>query len=169
MLNTLIFAAAFLLLAALGILITRSCLSHGRSTRQLRKVDIPAFRNLASSDEDLFLRRSLRAVDYRVVRRSRLRAMQEYLLWIAANCSVIIALLRAEAAAPQMHVNVPQAARMAAQIRLMCLGYWCLLWLEYLLPNLNVRPLQLLRKYEELWLSSETLLLTDTATSMSLS
>jgi len=167
-LSALILAAVILVFCAVWILIGRPGRSSDRSAPQLKKVDIIAFRNLASREEDVFLRTSLRPSDYRAVRRSRLRAMQEYLLWIAANCSAIIALLRGESAARESDVSVPQAARMAAKIRILCLGYWCLLWAEYLLPNLNVQPVQLVRKYEDLWLLSQTTLLAQTPVAISL-
>jgi len=167
-LSALILAAVILLFCAMWNLSGRPGLSSDRRAPELRKVDIAAFRNLASREEDLFLRASLRPTHYRVVRRSRLRAMQQYLLWIATNCSAIIALLRGEPAGPEGDLSVPQAARMAAKVRIMCLGYWCLLWAEYLLPNLNVQPVQLVRKYEDLWLFSQTTLLARTSTAVSL-
>lgn len=159
MLSAVILAAVILFVCAVWILIGGPSFLSDRSTPQLRKVDIAAFRNLASRDEDLFLRTSLTPRDYRSVRRSRLRAMQEYLLWIAANCSAMIALLRGQAVGAETNLSVAQAARMATRIRIMCLGYWCLLWAEYLLPNLNVQPVQLVRKYEDLWRFGETTLL----------
>ena len=158
--SALIIGALIVVLCTSWILVERRLPVQVRRTTKMRKVDVAALRNLTSREEDLFLRSSLSAAHYRAVRRSRLRAIQEYLLWIAGNCAAIIELLRMESANSENHLNVSEAAKKAAKLRVMCLGYWCLLWADYLVPDLNVRPLQVIRRYEDLWRFTQTSLLT---------
>src|SRR5947209_3526244 len=61
--------------------------------QNLRQVDLAAFRNLLSSEDDEFLRGSLIPSHYQEVRRARVRATQEYLTWIAENCATLLAQL----------------------------------------------------------------------------
>jgi hypothetical protein len=121
-----------------------------RDTRRLHQIDLPAFRNLLSVGEDEFLRSSLTSAHYRRVRRARLRAVQEYLVWIAEDCVVLIPMLEYRA-----HTN-PSSARETAflirsawQIRLISSILWALLWGEYFFVGLKIQPLRLLRRYEE--------------------
>ena len=129
---------------------------HIRSKQEMRAVDIVAFRNLMSTEEDAFLRNSLTPAHYRQVRRSRLRAIQEYLVWIAGNCSAIIELLLLGSSNVDGELTVPEAVKTAVELRLACLSCWCLLWAEYLLPHLTVSPLRIINKYEELWRMAQT-------------
>jgi hypothetical protein len=123
----------------------------------LREIDIPAFRNLLSRDDEHFLRRSLTAAHYRRVRRARLRAEQEYLAWIAENCAVLLSLLRSgdEKSSAEQPLDVAALAKDALRLRLIAVGFWFLLWIEYLVPNLQIRPLHTIRKYEDLWRTAE--------------
>jgi hypothetical protein len=116
-------------------------------------VDIAAFRNLLSQDEEDFLRSALTNGSYRKVRRVRLRAAQEYLLWISANCATLLAVLRLRASEPELDgmTDTEELVRQTLRLRLISLGFWVLLWIEFLLPGLQIRPFAAVRRYEDVW------------------
>jgi hypothetical protein len=55
----------------------------------IRPVDIVAFRNLIDTAEDEYLRRRLSPAEFRVVRRTRLRAMAAYVHAVGENAAVL--------------------------------------------------------------------------------
>ena len=57
---------------------------------QIQPIDVEAFRNLADSAEDDYLRRRLPASELRHVRRARLRAMAVYVQVAARNAAVLV-------------------------------------------------------------------------------
>ena len=120
-----------------------------KGSRRLHTIDTTAFRNLLSKEDDRWLQASLSSSDYRKTRRARLRAIQEYLIRIAEDCAAIMAMVRL----PNVNAS-SQLAQMVIQrairIRLICLGFWLLLWAEWLFPGLEISPVRILRTYEEL-------------------
>ncbi|HVI07115.1 MAG TPA: hypothetical protein VND65_02350 [Candidatus Binatia bacterium] len=62
-------------------------------------VDLEAFRNLMDPREDRYLRRHLRARQFRSVRRERLRAAAAYVRVVAGNASVLVQVGQAAIAA----------------------------------------------------------------------
>jgi len=122
-------------------------------TPKFYAVDIAAFRNLLAQDEEDFLRGALTKVAYRKVRRARLRAVQEYLLWIAANCATLIAILRLRISQHELEsaIDTVNIVRGALRLRLISLGFWLLLWIEFVLPGVQIRPLAAVRRYEDVW------------------
>ena len=117
---------------------------------QLHQIDLPAFRNLISPADDEFLRNSLTVAHYRQRRRARLRAVQEYLAWIAEDCVALIPMLQSQAQSnPSVARETASLIRSASQIRLISSALWLLLWGEYLFVGLEIQPLRLLKRYEE--------------------
>lgn len=145
-----IFAVMFLLcvlwLVRGGVARTNEPGSPGR----LHQIDLPAFRNLLSPGDDEFLRTSLSPVHYRQLRRARLRAVQEYLVWISEDCVVLISMLQQQAQDDSSSAQeTALLIKSASQIRLISSVLWVLLWGEYLFPGLKIQPLRLLERYEE--------------------
>ena len=118
-----------------------------RSSLRLHAIDISAFRNLLSTDDDHFLQISLIPSAYRRARRARLRAVQEYLLQMAEDCAAIVEMLRIANTVPSPLAGT--LVRRAIRIRLISLGFWFLLWVEWLFPGLELNPIRILRVYEE--------------------
>lgn len=120
-------------------------------------VDVVAFRNLLSQDEDEFLRNALTNSAYRKVRRARLRAVQEYLRWIASNCATLIAVLRLKTSEPEPDslVDTEALVHQALRLRLISLGFWILLWIEFLVPTVQIRPSAAVKRYEDVWRFAE--------------
>ena len=118
----------------------------------LHAVDVASFQNLLSAADDRFLQRELTVKNYRRVRRARLRAIQEYLVWIAQDCATLVAVLRSNYS--QRSSELPREAQAlvagAVRLRITALGFWLLLWIEYVSPEFEVRPSQMIRKYEDL-------------------
>src|SRR6185437_7596559 len=128
------------------------------------KVDLEAFRNLIAGDEDVFLRKSLSAAHYNQVKRARVRAVQEYLLEISASCAAMLRLLRHHSVESPTKVTTPIAelAELALRLRLTCLLFWSLFWIEYLFPNFDVGSIRVIGRYERLLRTVETLVQAET-------
>lgn len=146
---------------ALSLLTIKTVRSHSVAidkggTRAFHRVDTQAFQNLLSQEDDEYLRKSLTEVDYRRVRRARVRAVQEYLMWMAEDCATLTTLLRM--AANETSPQLEAMAREAIRLRLTSLGLWSLLWIEYVIPALAFRPTTTLEAYERFRRSAETLL-----------
>jgi len=122
--------------------------SAARGSRGFHAVDTSAFRNLLSNDDDHYLQSSLSPSAYRKARRARLRAVQEYLLRMAEDCAAILEMLRlANTDVPSPLAGI--LVRRAIRIRVISLGFWFLLWTEWLFPGLELNPIRILRVYEE--------------------
>jgi hypothetical protein len=126
------------------------------SSPRLHRVDTLAFRNLLSRNDEAYLRTSLSRTRYRLVRRARLRALQEYLLWIAADCAALLAWIRASQHQPSRGAET--VARKAITLRLTALVFWALLWIELVVPGIEFKPGAALEHYEEFWRSAEVYL-----------
>lgn len=122
----------------------------------LHHADIAAFRNLLSDSDAEYLRSSLSKRNYRKVRRAQLRAVQEYLYWIAEDCAVILALVRADTRySPAESATI---ARRAIRLRMIALAYWTLISVRYLGPGKLIWPGRVLGNYEELWHGAQMVL-----------
>ena len=133
-------------------------LGNGRIEANFYPVDVGALRNLLSHEEEQFLRSALPTRQYHKVRRARLRAVQEYLLWIAANCATLTALLRLRITDPEL-ASAPDTQALvqnALRLRMISLGLWLLLWVEFLFPRLEIRPAAAVRRYEDVWRLAES-------------
>jgi hypothetical protein len=97
----LVIAAALALLFILSVALSRSLqLSAGTNlAAQIQPIDVEAFRNLIDPAEDDYLRRRLPAVEFRVVRRQRLRAMAAYVRTAGRNAAVLVRMGQAALAA----------------------------------------------------------------------
>lgn len=128
-----------------------------RAGSKLHSIDIPALRNLLSGEDEKFLQASLSPAHYRRARRARVRALQEYLEWIAENCAILLISLRDSIAQPPPETDRQAEGLVshAIELRLVSLCLWLLLWIEYALPTIEIRPHRTLRKYEEFWRIAE--------------
>ena len=97
----LIIAAALGLIFILGVTLSRSLqISAGAGlARQIKPIDIEAFRNLVDPAEDEYLRRRLPTPEFRLVRRKRLRAMAAYVQAARRNADILVRVGQAALAA----------------------------------------------------------------------
>jgi len=88
----LIIAAALGLIFILTYSVSRSLRvsSNAGIAGPLQPLDVEAFRNLVDPAERDYLRRRLRAAEFRIVQRQRLRAMATYIQVAARNAAVLI-------------------------------------------------------------------------------
>jgi hypothetical protein len=103
--------AALLALGIVLCLAVTQTLKAKRSTNlagTIRPIDIEAFRNLIDPAEDDYLRRRLPPVQFRLVRRERLRAMAAYIQVAGSNAVVLLRL--GEAALATGNPQVAEAA-----------------------------------------------------------
>jgi hypothetical protein len=85
-------------LAALGFLLLflrtagRSIgrVDEAKLGQHLRPVDLEAFRNLVDPVEEEFLRSNLRAREFRIIQRARLRAAVDYIGGVSYNAAVLL-------------------------------------------------------------------------------
>jgi hypothetical protein len=63
---------------------------RARPVGSIRPIDIEAFRNLIDAAECEYLRRRLSPAEFRVVRRTRLRAMAAYVHAVGENAAVLV-------------------------------------------------------------------------------
>jgi hypothetical protein len=107
----LVVAAVVALVVILRLAVTQSLQvkqSSGLAVT-IQPIDVEAFRNLINPAEDDYLRRRLPPVDFRHVRRERLRAMAAYVQTAAVNAAVLIRV--GEAALASGDTRIADAAR----------------------------------------------------------
>jgi hypothetical protein len=119
------------------------------ASRRLQAVDLAAFRNLVSREEDAYLRRYLPSSAYLRVRRARLLATRAYLAAIAENCATIMLLLQA-GETEELSPQAQELAHAAVMVRITVMGMLGIVYLEYAMPRLEIRPAAALNAYREL-------------------
>ena len=147
----------FLVLIVLVVLtgwMMRHAILAAKNEEELRctlsLVDIPAFQNLVSEEDDLFLKTVLPVKQYRTAKRARTRGVQQYLLWIANDCSVFQALLRLAQHDRGPSERDQEVSRMCFRLRTTSLALWVYLWLQRIFPQLNFTPATVWRQYQQL-------------------
>jgi hypothetical protein len=117
----------------------------------LQMIDIAAFKNLLSVEDDAFLRRSLRARHYRIAKRARTRAIQQYLLFIANGCASVQLLLRSHAGkSSETQLRARLLSASVVRLRLASLGLWSSLWFQRMFPQLDLMSGSLVTAYDQL-------------------
>jgi hypothetical protein len=114
-------------------------------------IDVVAFRNLASSAEDEYLRLRLPPSEFRAVRRERLRAMAAYIQVAGVNAGMLVRLGEAALAsgnprtaeAAQQLVNEALRLRRNASVALIQI-YMALAW-----PNSRFAAVRVVDRYEQ--------------------
>jgi hypothetical protein len=148
---------------ALGILVYVAFRSRTRpvdleeAVQAFRSLDIQAFRNLVSSDEEAFLRRNLLPKKFREIKRQRAWVALIY-AWEAGKAATALAKVGQAAqrsSDPKIAASGVQVAESAFRLRLQTIGACFHLLAEILLPELQSRPVPpLVEQYER---TAETL------------
>ena len=150
----LVVAAILSLVVILGLAVTRGLqLSPTASLAgQIQPIDVEAFRNLVSPDEDNYLRRRLSASQFRQVRRERLRATAAYVQIAGRNAAVLIRIGQSAIAHSDSHTA--EAARQlvdqALQLRRNSFFVLIRINLALALPNSGLSTGPVLQAYERL-------------------
>ena len=150
----LIIAAALGLIFLLAYSVSRSLQVSSKTglAGQIQPLDVEAFRNLVDPAEREYLRRRLRAAEFRTVQRERLRAMAAYIQVAARNAAVLIQIGNAALAssdsrtveAAHQLVDRAQTLRMNAGLALLRI-YIAMAW-----PDSGLAAAPILSGYERL-------------------
>ncbi len=137
---------ALLLFAARG---TRRQGERALKEHDWKNVDVAAFRTLMRVEDEEYLRAHLAPSDFRRVRRARILAVQQYLLWIASDCGALLKVLQLNQP-DQENTEWQRLMNQALHLRFTAFAIWSFLWLPYAFPALDVMPRALVNKYEVL-------------------
>lgn len=134
-----------------------------------RPVDVDAFRNLVSQEEEQFLRSRLSAADFRAVQRARMEAALEYVHRTSHNAVLLLQIARMARDAP-----LPETARaaqrlgdQALQMRVFSMIAACVIRARIIAPGLTLRPVAIVERYERLRESMSGLLRVQVPTAVS--
>jgi hypothetical protein len=146
-----LFAAGALLLFAWRI-VGRIRL-HGNDedlSKQVRSVDLEAFRNLTDPAEEQYLRERLSPPKFRAIQRERLRAALEYVDDVSHNASVLLSLGQAARQNPEAHIA--EAGRVlvdeALRLRLYSALTMSKLWFRFVFPDATFQPSGIVDRYQ---------------------
>jgi hypothetical protein len=121
---------------------------QGRTTA----IDISAFRNLISPEEEDYLRRCLPASEFKRLRRERMLAAASYIQSALQNAAILLRL--GEAAQRSADPRLAAAGRKLVDnaIRLRLYAFFALikLYIGIVLPGLHLSPLAVADRYERL-------------------
>lgn len=150
----LVIAAVLSLVVIVRLALSRSLqISPGASlAAQIRYIDIEAFRNLVSPDENEYLHHRLSAGEFRKVRRERLRAMAAYVQTAGHNATVLARIGQSAMTASDAHTA--EAARQlvdqALELRRNATFALFQIYIAVALPNSSMAAGSLLQGYERL-------------------
>jgi hypothetical protein len=121
-------------------------------TKQLRAVDVEAFRNLTDPDEEQYLRANLPGAKFRKVHRERLLAAIEYVSGAAQNAVILMRLGDAarHSADPAMADAGEKLVDTAIRLRLYAFHAMAKLYLALILPGPRVSPARIAESYEQM-------------------
>ena len=119
---------------------------------QTKAVDLSAFQNLMSNDDDLFLRQSLPGREFRRVQRLRHRAALAYLSMILHNSSVLgrAGELAASSGVDQLAGAGRRLVQLALEVRLRTLRLILRLWISMVWPTGRADLADALQRYAEM-------------------
>jgi len=155
---TLAFILIFAALLSLAVLFRAA---RGRSLplspstdirEQIRSVDLEAFRNLMSPDDDEFLRTNLSRRQFRSVQRARFLAAVQYVNCVAGNAAVLLRL--GESARSSSDAAVVAAGQelvdAALRLRLYSLMVVIKLYAGAVMPGVKLSPAAIADRYQHM-------------------
>lgn len=141
------------------VLLYRSARGHNIAIKgladlqgQTKPVDLPAFQNLISEDEEGFLREHLSPADFRKIQRIRMRAALEYVGRTTHNAAVLLRLGEAARASNDASIALAGQELMnsALHLRMVAMLAQGQIYVRILLPNAQLSPDKLLKDYRTL-------------------
>ena len=145
-----LFSLAFLFLAAKGRLFPANDLSD--IPTQVKSVDLEAFRNLMSADDEEYLRASLPARQFRSVQRARFLAAAQYVNCVATNAAILLRL--GEAARSSSDAAIAAAGQelvdTALRLRLYSLMVVGKLYVGAVMPGVKLSPAAIADRYQHM-------------------
>lgn len=121
---------------------------QGRTTA----IDLSAFRNLISQDEEDYLRRQLPPAEFRRLHKERMRAAAAYVHCALRNAAILLRLGEAaqRSADPQLAAAGRKLVDNAIRLRLYAFFALSKLYLNIAFPKLQLSPLAVADRYERL-------------------
>lgn len=118
--------------------------------RELRSLDVNAFRNLIDEREEQYLRENLPRDEFRVIQRERKLAAIEYIQCAAKNAAILIRLAEAAQSSPDPAIALAanKLLENAFRLRLYAFRVVPRLYLSMLMPGLNPVPSGLADSYD---------------------
>ena len=120
--------------------------------KQMKPLDIEAFRNLIDYDDEEFLRRTLEPPQFRLVQRARLRAAVEYVVCASQNAAILHRF--GEAARHSSNPSVVEAGdklvNSAIRFRLNALQTVLRFYLALLMPATSIHRAGIAEGYERM-------------------
>ncbi len=115
-------------------------------------VDLEAFRNLVSAEEEQYLRTHLLPADYRQVHRLRARATLQYLKAAAHNARILMRVGEGarHSTDPELAAAGEQLVATAVAVRLRAMVAIARLYPGLLLPGMGASGVEILPSYEQL-------------------
>jgi len=121
-------------------------------SKQIKPVDLEAFRNLTEPAEEEFLRAALPVSQFRVIQRNRLRASLDYLAGVSHNAGILLQLGQIAQRSPDE--RIAEAGRRlsddALRMRLNSLMAICKLTARYAFPATGLQAGRVIDRYEQL-------------------
>lgn len=126
--------------------------SVGELTGRTTAIDLVAFRNLVSFEEEEYLRRNLPPSQFRTLQRERMRAAAAYIQNALRNAAILLRLGEAARQSPDPQLAAAGRALMDNAIRLRLYAFFALLklYLNIAFPGLHLAPLTIVDRYERL-------------------
>jgi hypothetical protein len=121
-------------------------------TRQLRSVDVGAFRNLIDPGEEEYLRSRLPAAMFRKVQRERVFAAIEYISCAAQNAAILTRIGDAARRSPNQSTAEAGAKLVDTAIRLRIYAFQATakLYWGLVLPGVRISPARIAESYEQM-------------------
>ncbi|HLK34574.1 MAG TPA: hypothetical protein VKT29_15880 [Terriglobales bacterium] len=119
---------------------------------QTTAIDVAAFRNLVSPDEEKFLRRHLPGGEFRYLQRQRMRAAVAYIHSALSNAAILLRLGEAAQRSQDQHLAVAGRKLVETAIRLRLYAFFALLklYVNIAFPDLHLSPVAVVDRYERL-------------------
>jgi hypothetical protein len=120
--------------------------------KQMRVLDIEAFRNLVDVREEEFLRKNLETAQFRMVQRARLLAAAEYIVCASRNAAILHRFGEAARYSPNPSVAAAgeKLVNTAIRFRLYAFHGIARLYLAMILPGTSIRQWRIAEGYERM-------------------
>lgn len=119
-------------------------------SKQVRSVDLEAFRNLTDPAEEQYLRERLSPAKFRAIQRERLRAALDYVGGVSHNAGVLLSL--GQAARHDPDAKIAEAGRAlvdeALRLRLYSALTMSKLCLRFVFPDAGFQPSGIVDRYQ---------------------
>lgn len=124
----------------------------GELVAKSRPVDLAAFRNLVSREEEDFLRSCLSAPEFKSVQRARMRAALDYARRTSYNAALLLQIARItrNAPLPETAKAAQRLADNALKMRMFSMFAIGLIHARIIAPDLRLRPVAIVDRYEGL-------------------